>query len=277
MNIKATVLCENYVYGKAGAIAEHGWSVYLETKEGNFLFDTGQGKGIINNSLYFKKDLAEVKGIIISHHHYDHTGGLLSVLEQTGNVKVYAHQDLFKNSFGIRDNLEKNIGIPFRREILESKGAKFILNKDLLEIAPDMFLSGEIPRKTFFERGDDKLVVKDGLGHYIQDNLLDDQTLITKTNQGLFILLGCSHAGIINIIDYAIEKTGIDHISAIIGGTHLGPASDETRTESIKALKKYDIGKIGVSHCTGLEMSFHLKQEFGERFFFCNVGTVVEL
>jgi len=274
MKIKATVLCENYVYINPGAIAEHGWAVYLETDQGNFLFDTGQGRAIINNAQYFHKDLSKIEGIIISHHHYDHTGGLLDVLAQTGKIKVYSHPDLFKDSFNIRNG--RDIGIPFRREILESKGAEFLFNTEPVEILPDLILSGEIPRETPFEKGDKNLVIKNKNG-YIQDDILDDQTIIAKTAKGLFIILGCSHAGIINIINYAIKKTGQKHIHTIIGGTHLGPVNKETREKSIKALKKYDIERIGVSHCTGLETSCRLFQEFGKRFFFCNVGTVIEI
>ena len=275
-SVKATVLCENYVYSQVGAIAEHGWAVYLETNQGNFLFDTGQGKAIINNAQYFHKDLSIIKGIIISHHHFDHTGGLLSVLEQTGKVPVYSHPELFKNSFSLRSNVERNIGIPFRREILESKGADFVFNTEPKEIVPDMIFSGEIPRKTSFEIGDKKLLVKQD-DNYIQDNMIDDQTLIIKTKKGLVIILGCSHSGIINIINHVIEKTGESHIHTIIGGTHLGPADQEVRGKSIQALKQFDIERIGVSHCTGLETSMQLCYEFGERFFFCNVGTVVEV
>lgn len=276
MKIKATVLCENYVNGQAGAIAEHGWSVYLETQQGNFLFDTGQGKGIINNALHFKKDLSLIKGIIISHHHWDHTGGLFDVLQQTGKTKVYSHPDIFKNSYSRRDNLARNIGVPFRREILESQGAGFVFNIEPVEIAQNLILSGEIPRQTLFEKGDKKLMVKEKEG-YIQDKILDDQTLIIKTEKGLFIILGCSHSGIINIINYAIKITGEEHIHTIIGGTHLGPADEKTREKTIEALKQFDIERIGVSHCTGLEMSAQLLNEFGKRFFFCNVGTVVEV
>ncbi len=276
MTIKATVLCENYVDGQAGAIAEHGWSVYLETEDGNFLFDTGQGKSIINNALYFKKDLSIIKGIIISHHHWDHTGGLFDVLQQTGKIKVYSHPDIFKNSYSVRSSGARNIGIPFRREILESKGAKFIFNTRPNEIVPGMLLSGEIPRETSFEKGDKKLMVKGETG-FEQDKILDDQTLIIKTDKGLFIILGCSHSGIINIINYAIKMTGQEHIHTIIGGTHLGPADEETREKSIEALKEFDIERIGVSHCTGLEVSARLLNEFGKRFFFCNVGAIVEV
>jgi len=276
MKGKATVLCENCVFSNVGAIAERGWAVFIETNQDNFLFNTGQGKAIINNARYFKKDLSTIQGIFISHHHVDHTGGLLSVLEEIGRVKVYSHPDLFKNSYSISGGNKRLIGIPFRREILENRGAEFIFNTNFKEIVPDLILSGEIPRETPFEKGDKNQVLKTKEG-YIKDPILDDQTLFISTKRGLIIILGCSHAGVINIINYAIKKTGQEHIDTIIGGTHLGPASEETREKSIQALKKFDIERIGVSHCTGLETSTRLLQEFGERFFFCNVGTTIEI
>jgi 7,8-dihydropterin-6-yl-methyl-4-(beta-D-ribofuranosyl)aminobenzene 5'-phosphate synthase len=276
MEIRATVLCENCVFFSSGAIAEHGWSVYLETEQGNFLFDTGGGKAVINNAQCFHKDLSKVKGIILSHKHYDHTGGLFTVLDYTGKVKVYSHPDIFKNSYSVRNGVERYIGIPYRKEALESKGAQFIFNTGFTEIAQGIMLSGEIPRKTSFEKGDANLVLKSEKG-YVQDIVPDDQSLIINSKKGLVIVLGCSHSGIVNIINHAIEKTGQSHIHTIFGGTHLGPASVETRNESIEALKRFDIERIGTSHCTGLEAAMYVHQEFGARFFFCNVGTVIEV
>jgi len=276
MKGKATVLCENCVFGNSGALAEHGWSVYIESDQGNFLFDTGQGMAIINNARHFNKDLSIIQGIIISHHHYDHTGGLLNVLEQTGKVNVYSHPELFKNSYVIDEGKERNIGIPFRREILESKGAQFKFNTDFREIAPGLMLSGEIPRLTEYEKGDKKLLLKTDEG-YTQDLVLDDQTLVATTEKGLVIILGCSHSGIINIINHIIGKTGQSHIRTVIGGTHLVRASKETIEKTIQALKQFDIEKIGVSHCTGLETSVRLSQEFRDRFFFCKVGTEIKI
>lgn len=276
MKGKAIILCENCVFRNVEAIAEHGWAVFIETNQGNFLFDTGQGKTIINNARYFKKDLSTIQGIFISHHHVDHTGGLLSVLEEIGRAKVYSHPDLFKNSYSISGGNERLIGIPFRREILESKGAEFIFNTDFKEVVPDLMLSEEIPPETSFEKGDKNQVLKTKEG-YIKDPILDDQTLLIGTKKGLIIILGCSHAGIINILNYVIQKTGQQHIHAIIGGTHLGFVNEEIKEKSIQALKKFDIEKIGVSHCTGLETSMRFFQEFGDRFFFCNVGTVIEI
>ena len=276
MKGKATILCENCVFGNVGAIAEHGWAVFIETDQGNFLFDTGQGKSIVNNAQYFNKDLSTIKGIIISHHHIDHTGGFLNVLEQVDKVKVYSHPDLFKNSYVIDEGKQRNIGIPFRREILESRGTQFKFNTSFRKIAPDLMLSGEIPRLTEFEKGSKKFLLKTKEG-YAQDLIFDDQTLIVNTEKGLIIILGCSHSGMINIINHIIDKTGQNHIRTIIGGTHLGSASEETKEKTIQALKKFDIEKIGVSHCTGLETSMRLFQEFGDRFFFCSVGSIIDI
>lgn len=259
-----------------GAIAEHGLSILLETDEGNFLFDTGQGKAIINNSRILGKKLSGIKGVFLSHHHYDHTGGLLDVLHDTGPVKVYAHPELFKDSYSMEsDGTLEHIGIPFSKTLLENKGAQFHFNTDWQEIVPGLFLTGEIPRKTSFEEGDNSLIIKTKEGNK-QDLIMDDQSLIISKEDGLFIILGCAHAGIINIINYAIEKTGQSHIKAVIGGTHLGYVDKRQLDESIKALKEFDIEKIGVSHCTGLRASMRLGNEFGDKFFFCNVGTIIE-
>lgn len=275
MKVKATVLCENSVFSNIGALAEHGWAVFLETDQGNLLFDTGQGLALVNNARYFKKDLASIRGILLSHHHIDHTGGLMAALGASGPMPVYAHEALFKESYLIRGPKPKYIGVPFNRTALESKGAEFHFNKGFQEILPDVFLTGEVPRKTDFETGDtDQVILEDG--KYVQDPLEDDQSLIIKTSKGLFVLLGCSHAGIINILNYAIEKTGEARIHTVIGGTHLGPLSPEKREKSIEALKTFQIERIGVSHCTGTPAALRLSQVFGERFFFCNVGTVVE-
>ena len=275
MKIKATVLCENSVFSNLGAAAEHGWAVFLETDQGNFLFDTGQGLALLNNARVFKKDLAGIRGIILSHHHIDHTGGLLSALSVTGPVDVHSHPDLFKESYLTRGPKVKYIGIPFAKIALESQGANFVYNTGFKEIVPGMYLTGEVPRQNDFEIGDLDQVILSGK-EYIKDPLLDDQSLIIETDKGLFVVLGCSHAGIINILNYAREKTGENRIHTVIGGTHLGPISQEQREKSIVALKEFNIERIGVSHCTGLPASMRLAQEYKEKFFFCNVGTVVE-
>lgn len=276
MQVKATVLVENSVFSGFNLLAEHDWSVFLETGGGNFLFDTGQGKALVNNAKYLGKDLSTLKGIIISHHHYDHTGGLLSVLEQTGPVDVYAHPDLFKKSYVCRQGKESHIGIPFSRAELEKKGARFHLGTDWQEIIPGMCLTGEIPRLTPFEKGPEDMFLKEETGP-VKDPLLDDQCLVFLTPQGLSVILGCAHAGIVNTLNYVLDKTRQSRINVVMGGTHLGPQDRKTQELSIEALKEMSINRLGVSHCTGLPIAVRLAGEFGSRFFFANVGTTAEL
>jgi 7,8-dihydropterin-6-yl-methyl-4-(beta-D-ribofuranosyl)aminobenzene 5'-phosphate synthase len=275
MKIKATIVSENCVFHLPGALAEHGLAIFMETDRGNYLLDTGQGKTIVNNAMVLGLDLRTIRGIIISHHHWDHTGGLGPVLDLKGAVDIYAHPDFFKESYSVTKDTARYIGVPYPPALLEAKGATFKFSDEFRQIEPGMWLTGEVPRRTDYERGDQKQMLKSAEG-YVKDDLRDDQSIVVETEKGLFIILGCCHSGIINTLEYIMEKMGRRHIHAVIGGTHLGPVSDEQKEKSIEALKTFDIERLGVSHCTGLKTSSRLASEFGDRFFFCNVGTVVE-
>jgi 7,8-dihydropterin-6-yl-methyl-4-(beta-D-ribofuranosyl)aminobenzene 5'-phosphate synthase len=275
MKVTATILSENCVFLQPGAVAEHGLAIFIETEGGNYLLDTGQGKAIVNNAMVLGFDLKTLKGVILSHHHFDHTGGLAPVLDVKGAVDVYAHPDLFKESYSLRGGKERFIGVPYPRKLLESKGARFNLSAEFREIEPGLWLTGEIPRRTDYEKGDQDQVLKAD-GGYVKDEILDDQSVVAETEKGLVVILGCCHAGIINTLTHIREKLGGRPIHAVIGGTHLGPATEEQQEKSIADLKAFGIERLGVSHCTGLKMANRLAQEYGDRFFFCNVGTVVK-
>lgn len=283
MTVKATVLVENSVHGNAGALAEHGWSVWLDTPNGPFLFDTGQGNALRNNASVFGAPLAEARAVLLSHHHFDHTGGLLdavgAIRRGSGRerVTVHAHPDLFKDSFSERNGRLSYIGIPHTRRALESAGAEFRMATDWQEIAPGMFMTGEVPRRHAFELGDQNMKHEDDAGRIVVDPVRDDQTVVFDLPDGLVVVLGCAHAGLINILDYIAEQTGKARFHTVMGGTHLGPVGEEQLEQTIAALLEFDIARLGVSHCTGPKVAARLAHEFGDRFFFCSVGTVVEV
>lgn len=277
MKTKLTILCENSVDVPIGVIGEHGFACYVETEKGNYLFDTGQGFAIVQNAIALKKDLGAIEAIMISHGHYDHTGGLPAVLQIKGRVGVYGHPDIFVERIWSSEGKTRFIGIQHTRSYLETLGADFRLGTEMIEIGPGVFLTGEIPRKSEFEKGDANMIACLANGEKIQpDPLKDDLSLVIDSDKGLILVLGCAHAGMINIIEYAMEKMNRDKIHAILGGTHLGFSNEEQFDETLKVIDKYKIDFIGVSHCTGLLKASMLHAKFKERFFFGTVGSTLE-
>jgi 7,8-dihydropterin-6-yl-methyl-4-(beta-D-ribofuranosyl)aminobenzene 5'-phosphate synthase len=280
MNIRITILCDNTVNGPLTVIGEHGYAAFIETERGNYLFDTGQGFSILQNAHCLKKDLSSIKGLFLSHGHYDHTGGLANVLTLHNSLKVYAHPDIFSQKYSlveVDDNdTQKYIGMEFPKGHYEKRGAQFIFKSSLSEVAEGIYLTGEIPRTTEYEKGDSRLIVKNN-GNVAPDPLLDDQALIIRTkHDGLIILLGCTHSGLINTIQYVLDHFRGEKLSVLIGGTHLAFLNDDQVEKTITRLKQYNFKKIGVSHCTGLKAEMRLFQEFKDKFFVANVGTSLE-
>ncbi|MBN2143349.1 MAG: MBL fold metallo-hydrolase [Candidatus Aureabacteria bacterium] len=278
MTTKFTILCDNSAAAASSGIAEHGFACYLENEEGSYLFDTGQGLGIVHNSIVLKKDLSKINAIMLSHGHYDHTGGLAKVLRIIGERDVYAHPDIFAKKYKATQEKEKFVGIPFNRAYLESLGANFQLNTQLIEIGRNIYLTGEVPRLTDFEKGVENLFAYTDTGEKIQpDPLKDDLSVIVDSDRGLVIVFGCAHAGMINIINYTVKSLNKNKIYAVIGGTHLMASSDAQFTETLKMINEYKIEHVGVSHCTGPEKASLLHAKLKDRFFFASVSTEFEV
>jgi len=276
--MKITIICENTV-GRRIGLGEHGFSAFIETGQGSYLFDTGSGHSVVKNSLELNKGLRSIKKIFLSHGHFDHTGGLPEVLKLKGKVDVHTHPDVFLDRIHLvkenKKEIRKFVGLPYKKKYLESLGANFIFNRDFIEVGKGVFLTGEVPRKTSFEKPDPMLFAEID-GKMVLDLFPDDQSLILNTEKGLVLILGCAHSGMINIIHHVIHKTGKKNFYAILGGTHLDFLTPGQLDESVKALKKIKVEKIGVCHCTGMRAAFRLQQEFGDRFFYGHVGSTLE-
>lgn len=275
MGINITTLTENNA--SVGLIAEWGLSILIEADNKRLLLDTGAGFSAIYNAQILGVDFNSIDMIVLSHGHYDHTGGLKDILIRRGPVDIVAHPEIWgkKYSFGPLDNM-RHIGIPFQRDHLESLGANFILSREPLWITENIVTSGEVPFTTDYEETDQTLYVK-GENGAVRDTFPDDLSLAVKTEKGLAIFLGCAHRGMINIIRHFRTITGEERIYSIVGGTHLISASPERLDSTVKELRKTGLQKLGVSHCTGFQASARLSAEFKDIFFLNCAGTRYKL
>lgn len=277
MPVRITTLSENTAI-RLGLLGEWGLSILLETDGRRILLDTGLTISAAYNSVAMGIDLSQIDVIVLSHGHRDHTGGLLHILRLVRKqVEVVGHPDIWAAKYVLRPGRkEEYIGIPFPREAAESSGASFNLTKEPVWISENIVTSGEIPMLTEYETIDSILCVKER-GELKPDPLRDDRAVFINSDKGLIAILGCAHRGVVNTLRYAQKLTAVEAIYAVIGGTHLIGASPERMSSTVADLKKLDIQRLGVSHCTGLPASAILAREFGDRFFFNNAGTRVSL
>lgn len=284
-------------------IAEHGFSTILdiryndEKKKNIFLFDTGVSEnGIIFNADIFGIELRNIETIVLSHGHLDHCSGLLNVLKKVSKpIDVIAHPDAFLKRWIIYPDGNRAKMPVLDEKDLENHGAtirkirniSFLPNNNnegaddnvdgSINLPPPLMITGQIPRKTSFEKGfplqykeieDEKELVPDPLVN-------DDQAVVVNIKQkGLVIVTGCGHAGIINTINYVKNVTKINKVFAVLGGFHLtGGIYEESIEPTIKELEKADPKYIIPCHCTGWKATNRIIEAMPERFIQTSVGT----
>jgi 7,8-dihydropterin-6-yl-methyl-4-(beta-D-ribofuranosyl)aminobenzene 5'-phosphate synthase len=277
MKLRVTTLSENTA-GLGNFLAEWGLSILVEIDNLSILLDAGQGISASYNADILGIDLSKIDKIVLSHGHFDHTGGLRQLLRKMRKeIEIIAHPDIWQVKYSSRQGYkDRYIGIPFLRQELESLGANFNLTTKSTKITDNIMTTGEIPMVTKFEEIEPYLLIKEDTG-FQPDKLLDDQALVINTEHGLVVILGCAHHGIINTLYHAQQLTKAKGIHAVLGGCHLIDASEERIRSTIAALRELDVQKLGVSHCTGLPATMLMAQEFGDKFFFNNAGTIINL
>ena len=278
--MKLTVVMDNMVpFGASKPlVGEHGYSLLIEISGKRVLLDAGQSAAVVSNLSLLGVHPDELDAIVISHSHFDHAGGLVSVLQHRSRpVAVYGHSGLFTKRYSVSGNKRRYIGIPNTKDELSGLGAKWHLAEESGEVVPGLIFSGSVPRHTAYEQGDSKLVVGGGCGGDCQDNIEDDTSLYYRNKKGLVVLSGCAHAGLVNTVEHGFAVTGADRLLGWVGGTHLGPVGIEQQTKTLEQIEVYAPQFIAASHCTGFAMMTELARRLGERFVSGMVGQVIEV
>ncbi len=266
-----TTLVEDTALG-GGLLAEHGLSFWIEDGDKRILFDTGQSDILVQNAKTLGINLAEADAIVLSHGHYDHTGGLPAVLDIAPRAPIYLHPAAMEPKFSRKGIKVERIGMPelAKRAIGTHK---VIWTEKPTQISQGAVITGQIPRVNNFEEVGGTFFLDENCRR--SDELLDDQTLVIESPKGLVVILGCAHAGVINTLHRVADLSKIKQFYAVIGGMHLLNASKERIEQAITVFREYNIQKIGVAHCTGASATRRFSNAFQDRCFSCSAGTQI--
>lgn len=272
--LKITTLIENERGKIENLHTEHGLSLYIEIDNKNILFDTGQSGNFIDNAKKLGIDLNNLDYVIISHSHYDHAGGFKRLVEEYGSdFKLFLGKDFFEKKYSEAGGIYRYVGSPFDESFLKEKNIEREYIEDTKRISENAMVITDFERDPDYENVNESMYIKDG-DDYILDKFEDEISLVLDTEKGLIVVVGCSHPGIVNMLNTIIKKTGKD-IYMLIGGTHLVKEDDEKINSIIDYLKEKEIEMIAACHCTGTQGETMLSQQMEDAFIQNNTGDRV--
>ena len=259
--VKITILVDNYA--EKGLSAEHGLSLWIEAGSRRILLDTGQGGALAPNAEKLGIDLSMTDSLVLSHGHYDHTGGVSWAIRNASEMEVFCHPAAVLPRYGMREGQSKPLGMTgeslWALESLFSRRNHWIQGVRVL--FPGIGLTGYIPRQTDYEDTGGAFFLDPELSR--PDPIDDDLALWINTPEGLIVCVGCCHAGLINTLNHALLQSGASKLKAVIGGYHLLNADGRRLERTVADLKVLSPELIVPCHCTGSKAVDALADAFG--------------
>ena len=272
--IRITVLVENSVH-RQGLVAEHGLCFHVQSGEQSLLFDTGQTDLAVINAETLRIPLDRVEAVVLSHGHYDHTGGVTAMLDVVPEARIYLHPAAFENKFSHNSGQSRSIGMSdCVAQTIRQRAGGFIQTTRQTKIFEGVFVTGEITRSNAYEDSGGAFFL-DAAGTQL-DPITDDQTLVIDLGCSVVLLLGCAHSGVVNTLEHVRHLTGGKSVSAVIGGLHLGSASEVRIQQTIARLLDAKLEILAPTHCTGWPATAKLWSAFPDICHPAGVGTVFE-
>ncbi len=252
MQLKITTLIEDTIGEHKGLLYEHGLSFFVENDNCRMLFDVGQSAAFLSNARQLNIDLNSLDYVVLSHGHYDHSGGFKALVEQTKQFTLFTGEGFFDEKYGVSKDTSEFLGNNFDESFLSlTKITHEFIREPFREISPGVYVISDFPRIYDDEKINTRFkIFKDG--SFQQDFFDDEVAVAIDTPRGLVVLLGCSHPGMKNMLNAAADMLHRP-LYAVLGGTHLMEARGESLDLSLDYLQNEHIQIIGASHCTGKE------------------------
>jgi 7,8-dihydropterin-6-yl-methyl-4-(beta-D-ribofuranosyl)aminobenzene 5'-phosphate synthase len=266
--MKIITLIENLA-NSPGLVAEHGLSLYIDTGHKKILFDTGQSGLFIQNAQKLGIDIRKIDLLVISHGHYDHTGGLYQFLEVNKKATVYAKKEIFTPKYSGKTRF---IGTQPNEEILADR---FNFVQTLTEVTPDVFIVPTIEIHHDIDTNFTNLYKKEGIS-FRADMFDDELFIVIRKNDHMNILTACSHRGITNICETASTYFKLP-VNLILGGFHMKDCGVEQFAHITYYLHNLQPKLIGACHCTGVEKFAEMMGERNSKLFYNFTGNEITI
>lgn len=247
--LQIVTVMDNKASEHRGLVNEHGLSFFVESAGCRLLFDFGAGKNTLRNAGKLNIPLRELQYAVCSHGHYDHAGGYPYFVRAGVHCPLVTGEGFFQPKYARENSKLTYLGTGFDRDYLTKQGIERKRCAELLPLSEQCFVMGNFQRKNEFEMIPDRFVIKTA-SSLRKDMFQDEVCLVVKTKKGLVVIVGCSHPGILNILDSAVARFH-EPVHAVIGGTHLMEAGEAQIHETVRRMKELGVGLIGFNHCSG--------------------------
>lgn len=259
--LQITALMDNKLTGRKDLLCEHGLSLLVSLDGKRILFDCGSSEKMLYNAKKLGVDLGKLDAVVLSHAHYDHAGGFRDLAERYPVRRLFTGPGFFEEKYAVSDNCFKNLSAGFDQAFLAERGIAHTSVEGVEEILPGVYAIAGFPRKEPMETIPERFVrlTEGGLR---PDDFRDELCLALETGEGIVLLVGCAHPGIVNMVRHVRALLG-KPVLAVLGGTHLAEAEPTRIQYTVDALVELGVTLLGLSHCSGDRAEALIRQREG--------------